>query len=1031
VTVKRGYSLTRIARRNHVSLDSLKEANPKIQNLNVIHIGETVYVPKIVPALAANGTAVYSPPDTSPEEAWAGAVAQAIINSPLKSVTVAPGDTLTKIARLNNCSLDSLEAANPQIKNPRLIQIGETVYVPNAAPAQVVTGAGNPEIQPIIAAMAEANAAQSQESWDKVTEITYNFLIKNNTGAYPERAAEAQVQRLNALEPDNPRFAAAIKAALTAALRYWSELGVTGSKLGPIIEAYSNGGQANGQLKTAIEKSLTDAASQAAGPAARSEAIKNHAAIIQLVGPQDAAFHTTVDEARYDLQVKEPAQAVIDAYAKGGAAAAAAALKTAAQNAGNTDNAGEIIKLSQGTIDKITAYLGAQASDAPLNPLDYEAPAFGPIATQLEFNQIYADLSQSVAAANELTFASGSNGQVSSVSLSPGGKAAASLVANSLARNAPKNLRLSQNFLYGGAARDAIASGDGAALTLAAAAAAAKQQGNAGLVRCLAEGAAAGIKAISSKTKSDALAYAGITENMNKLRAAWGPSAPDEMKLAEATKGYLAAHPEVVQNGNSQLTVLGRDGDAIVGVKSAWQSYSAELGGIAGQQALAAAAQSLTGTDKEPSPSAALAVSQSLDTSHAVATALEFQVLSKGGVAGSVAQTLLASPVWGLPKSWRTFFNAFFRQQIAEVKLKDPSAPRPYSQGTFTILSAAGMGLTIESFLANGLFKDSTAKGFSESVYVSLGFPKYAAELITGMARWSTFQNLVRNSALFELETTGLHNSLFLNLPGRNKIDLSELLKTDWFKILGSAYYGVGAIAALLEAEDEMKAGDRWGAVLTGGVALGAALNAGKPVLGPALEALSGGEVAGEAVATAGSGIGTAATAGILLYEGIKAERAAEEYQVDSTRFLQQCFGLSHELAYELSAPWNELLGSRSGGPRASAALQAYAKAYGIPFAELLQKLDKQPIDTAKEFIDVAANMPTYNRASLPPSVRLDNGYAVSMPSSDNPKMVGKHKVTMRVDRSLPFTVAEDYPANSLQQLDYWADYLFGKNQLH
>src|SRR5262249_3226822 len=153
------------------------------------------------------------------------------------------------------------------------------------------------------------------------------------------------------------------------------------------------------------------------------------------------------------------------------------ALKTATQNGGNTYYAGRIIYESRDTIGKIGAYLGAQARNEPLIPLGFDPEGMlppGPTSAETEFNRIYADLSRSVKAATTLTVSHGSNGQVS-LSLSPDGMAAADLVANSLARDAPKD---PQNWLYQGAGMNAIAGGDGAALTLAAAAAL-KQQGDA------------------------------------------------------------------------------------------------------------------------------------------------------------------------------------------------------------------------------------------------------------------------------------------------------------------------------------------------------------------------------------------------------------------------------------------------------------------------------------------------------------------------------------------------------------------------
>lgn len=46
-----------------------------------------------------------------------------------KTYTVKAGDTLWRIARLYGMSLNQLIALNPQIKNPNLIYVGQTVYL--------------------------------------------------------------------------------------------------------------------------------------------------------------------------------------------------------------------------------------------------------------------------------------------------------------------------------------------------------------------------------------------------------------------------------------------------------------------------------------------------------------------------------------------------------------------------------------------------------------------------------------------------------------------------------------------------------------------------------------------------------------------------------------------------------------------------------------------------------------------------------------------------------------------------------------
>ena len=45
--------------------------------------------------------------------------------------TVKPGDTLSKIAKLTNCSTDQLLKANPQVKDPNKINVGDVLTLPN------------------------------------------------------------------------------------------------------------------------------------------------------------------------------------------------------------------------------------------------------------------------------------------------------------------------------------------------------------------------------------------------------------------------------------------------------------------------------------------------------------------------------------------------------------------------------------------------------------------------------------------------------------------------------------------------------------------------------------------------------------------------------------------------------------------------------------------------------------------------------------------------------------------------------------
>jgi LysM repeat protein len=315
--------------------------------MNMLEIGSAAAAPSPArqnQSRGADAKSTPATPDTSPAQAWDAAVAKAKANSPQESVTVKQDETLTSIAKSHNDTMQNVERANSQISNPNLIHPGQKVYLPKTTPDQVVTGVDNSQIKPVITAMAAVNSAdqalrdlqhssmrnagllddaraQSAQSWDTVRQTTLDVLMNNNAGAYPEQEAATEVRQLNALEPGNTKFAAANSAALAGATQSWTQMGVTKPQLSPIIDAYNNAKrttdsvnqylqnphvshnraivddlhsseqQVNSRLNAAIEKSLTDAASQAGrDPKARSEAMTQRAANIHWPGRRTRSF---------------------------------------------------------------------------------------------------------------------------------------------------------------------------------------------------------------------------------------------------------------------------------------------------------------------------------------------------------------------------------------------------------------------------------------------------------------------------------------------------------------------------------------------------------------------------------------------------------------------------------------------------------------------------------------------------------------------------------------------------------------------
>lgn len=94
--VKKGDTLSGIAKKNGMSLAKLVSYNPQIKDINKINIGDKIY-------LSSNTNEEY--------------------------YIVKKGDTLGAIARKYNLALNKLLGLNPDIKNPNLISIGQKIRI--------------------------------------------------------------------------------------------------------------------------------------------------------------------------------------------------------------------------------------------------------------------------------------------------------------------------------------------------------------------------------------------------------------------------------------------------------------------------------------------------------------------------------------------------------------------------------------------------------------------------------------------------------------------------------------------------------------------------------------------------------------------------------------------------------------------------------------------------------------------------------------------------------------------------------------
>ena len=94
--VKTGDTMSKIAEKFGMSLAKLCSYNPQIRNINIIRVGQVIYLSS-----------------KTIEEYY----------------TVVKGDTFSGIARKFNMSLNKLKGLNPDIKNYNLIQIGQKIRV--------------------------------------------------------------------------------------------------------------------------------------------------------------------------------------------------------------------------------------------------------------------------------------------------------------------------------------------------------------------------------------------------------------------------------------------------------------------------------------------------------------------------------------------------------------------------------------------------------------------------------------------------------------------------------------------------------------------------------------------------------------------------------------------------------------------------------------------------------------------------------------------------------------------------------------
>ncbi len=127
--IQAGDTLSIVSRKTGFSLTEILNANPSLTNPNLIFVGQVINLPgsgaslPVPTPVASAGNTAAPAPTAAPVAVVAPATAGA-------TYTVAPGNTLSIIARQIGSSLRELLNLNPQLDNPNVIYPGQTINTP-------------------------------------------------------------------------------------------------------------------------------------------------------------------------------------------------------------------------------------------------------------------------------------------------------------------------------------------------------------------------------------------------------------------------------------------------------------------------------------------------------------------------------------------------------------------------------------------------------------------------------------------------------------------------------------------------------------------------------------------------------------------------------------------------------------------------------------------------------------------------------------------------------------------------------------
>ncbi|KAL2071071.1 hypothetical protein VTL71DRAFT_12306 [Oculimacula yallundae] len=190
VTVKAGDSLAAISKAANVTLDQVIFVNTQITNPRSIKVGDGVKIPD------SRCVAPVAKPLAEPTAICT--------NRTAKTITVVAGDTLNIIAKEKlGITLPALLAANPQIKNPDLIAVGDVLNVPVCGATTTPKPTPGAPTPTTLATTTTSNSKRGLTA--RASAVVGQPVPKPN---FPREAAPAESDTVYAKKPHHRREAA-------------------------------------------------------------------------------------------------------------------------------------------------------------------------------------------------------------------------------------------------------------------------------------------------------------------------------------------------------------------------------------------------------------------------------------------------------------------------------------------------------------------------------------------------------------------------------------------------------------------------------------------------------------------------------------------------------------------------------------------------------------------------------------------------------------------------------------------------------